>query len=492
MELAMAKKGHVLLADDNKLVVKVTGSILEQAGYEVDVAWDGIEAAMKAFSLLPDLMVLDVEMPKIKGYQVCRLLKEDPLTSWIPIIMLTGREQQSDMFWGFKAGADAYITKGFKPESLLEKTEELISRSEEDNGAKELSRKRKKDVSPDYVIDKITDLLDRKLFETTILNEIAALSGSLQEMNESISSIFELLDNLFNYTMGSLLFLEESRLYLYVNRPVFKDSVEQVAEETLKLATGYAWKGDDQALEKNIINSNKVVHLPHEKQPELSYIHAPLRAHKKVMAIFVVAGPPAPAFRREAPTILNLISNELTMIFDNARLYDDAKQMAITDGLTKIYNHRFFQELFEKEFKRSSRYNTVFSLIMLDIDFFKRLNDTYGHLFGDEILKEIASLVKGCLRTIDVLARYGGEEFAILLPETELESAVLIAERIRQAVENHPFGASQKNPVKVTVSQGVTVYPSPGIEKRSDLLARADEALYEAKESGRNRVCVRE
>jgi diguanylate cyclase (GGDEF)-like protein len=489
----MATRGHILLADDNKLVVKVTGSILEQAGYTVDVAWDGIEAAIKAFSLLPDLIVLDVEMPKIKGYQVCRLLKEDPLTSWMPIIMLTGREHQSDMFWGLKTGADAYITKGFKPESLLDKAEELLSKSMESPEAKELSRNRKKDVSEDYVIDKITDLLDRKLYETTILNEIASLSKSLQDMNESISSIFEFLDSLFNYTLGSLFFIEEERMYVFVNRPVFKDTVEEVMEETLRTASGYAWeRKDGQLVEKVHINGNKIVHLPHEKQPQLSYIHIPLTAHKKVMAVFMVAGPPTPAFRRDAPAILSLISNEITMIYDNARLYDDAKRMAITDGLTKIYNHRFFQELFEKEFRRASRYSTVFSLIMLDIDFFKRLNDTYGHLFGDEILKEIAGLVKGCLRGIDILARYGGEEFAVLLPETDIESAIMTAERIRQAIESHDFGSGRQDAVKVTVSQGVTSFPSPGIEKRSDLLAKADEALYEAKEQGRNKVCVKE
>lgn len=486
----MGKKGHVLLADDNKLVVKVTSSILEQAGYKVDVAWDGIEAAIKAFSLLPDLMILDIEMPKIKGYQVCRLLKEDPLTSWIPIIMLTGREHQSDMFWGLKTGADAYITKGFKPEHLLEKTEELLSQSEESQEAKALSRKRKKDVTEDYVIDKITDLLDRKLYETTILNDIASLSGSLQDFPETINSVFEILDKLFNYNVGSLLFLEELELYLYINRPVSRETLEEVTEEALQAATGYAWEMQDpQIIERLLVNEDMIADVPQDKQPELSFIHTPLTAHKKVIAVMVVAGPPTPAFRRDAPGILNLVANEVTIILDNARLYEDAKRMAITDGLTRIYNHRFFQELFEKEFKRASRYNTSFSLIMLDIDFFKRLNDTYGHLFGDEILKEMAALVKGCLRTMDILARYGGEEFAILLPETDLESAVQTAERIRMAVENHDFAGAHGKGVKVTVSQGVTAYPSPGIEKRSDIVAKADAALYEAKKEGRN--CVR-
>src|SRR4030042_5540589 len=233
----MAKRGRILIADDNKLVVKVTGSILEQAGYEVDVARDGIEAAMKAFSLLPDLMVLDVEMPKIKGYQVCRLLKEDPLTSWMPIIMLTGREHQSDMFWGLKTGADAYITKGFKPESLLEKAEELLTKSMEAPDAKELSRKRRKDVTEDYVIDKITALLDRKLYETTILNDIASLSSSLQDFSETVKSVFEILDNLFSYNAGSLLFFAEQELYVYFNQPYYSEMVEELVLETIQVET---------------------------------------------------------------------------------------------------------------------------------------------------------------------------------------------------------------------------------------------------------------
>ena len=487
----MGEKGHLLLADDNKLVVKVTSSILEQAGYEVDIAWDGIEAAIKAFSLLPDLIILDVEMPKIKGYQVCRLLKEDQLTSWMPVIMLTGREHQSDMFWGLKTGADAYITKGFKPEHLLEKVDELLSRIDDYKGEKELSHKRKKDVSEDYVIDKITDLLDRKLYETTILNDIASLSGSLQDFPETVSSVFEILEKLFAYNSGSILFTGEQELYLYINRPCSQEALEELAEETMQAATGYAWKVSDSSMvERVVLNEDRVQEAPQEKQQKPAYIHIPLTAHKTVIGVFIMSGPPTPAFRRDAPAILNLVSNELTMILDNARLYEGAKRMAITDGLTKIYNHRFFQELFEKEFKRAARYNSTFSLIMLDIDLFKRINDTYGHLFGDEILKDMASLVKGCLRTMDILARYGGEEFAILLPETDLEDSVLTAERIRMVVENHEFfPLSKGEPVKVTVSQGVTVFPSSGIEKRSDIVAKADAALYEAKEAGRN--CVR-
>lgn len=480
---------EVLIADDNRLVAQVTGAIMEQAGYKVEYARDGIEAATKAYSHLPDLVILDIEMPKIKGYQVCRLLKEDPMTFWIPIIMLTGREHQSDMFWGLKTGADAYITKGFKPEQLVEKAEELVARSEVHREAKELARKRRREVTEEYVIAKITDLLDRKLFETTILNDIASLSGSLKNLEETVVSVFRILASLFAFQVGILLLLDEREAYVYPSQPVGTAALEEAVERTVEVATGYAWdKGEDDL---------KTVVLDHGAVEEdiplgQAFFHLPLTAQKRVYGILAVAGQPTPAFRRDAPSILSLVSNELSMILDNARLYEEAKKLAITDGLTRIYNHRFFQELFDKEFKRADRYNTVFSLIMLDIDHFKNINDTYGHLLGDEILKEMAMLIKGCLRSMDVVARYGGEEFAILLPETELEDAIQTAERIRMAVKNHEFGSALGKRIAVTVSQGVTSYPSPGIYNKSDMVAKADAALYQAKESGRDRVCFRE
>lgn len=489
----MAQKAHILLADDNKLVMKVNSSILENQGYRVDVAWDGVEAASKAYSLLPDLVILDIEMPKIKGYQVCRLLKDDPQTSWIPIIMLTGREQQSDMFWGLKTGADAYITKGFKPETLVNTVKELLEKGKEASQARETARKRTREVTEDYVIDKVMDLLDTKLYETTVLNEIAGLSGTLQDYSETVRSVFEIIGKLVNYNLGGLLLFEEDDLFIYPNREYTDASIDEFTGSIADIAVGYAWERKA-AGEMNTVIFSEELKVEEEEPPKAppAVFHVPLTAQKKIMGVLVLEGPGSPAFKRDTPAFLNLILNEVTMVLDNARLYESAKRLAITDGLTKIYNHRFFQELFEKEFKRSDRYGTIFSLIMLDIDFFKRINDTYGHLYGDEILKEMAELVKGCLRTMDLLARYGGEEFAILLPETNLHEAVQTAERIRRAVESFDFMASRGKGLKVTVSQGVTYYPSPGVASRSDIVAKADSALYEAKESGRNRVFFRE
>ncbi len=489
----MKKKGLVLLADDNKLVVKVNTSILENEGYKVEVAWDGVEAVSKAYSLLPDILILDIEMPKIKGYQVCRLLKDDPSISWMPIIILTGREQQSDMFWGFKTGADAYITKGFKPEVLVDTVDKLLERSKNSKEAKDLARKRNREISEDSVISKAMDLLDSKLYETTVLNEIASLSNSIQDYKETVRSVFEIFSKLTGYTVGGLMMFEEGDLFIYVNHEISPADIKVFEENLFDLAAGYAWKKREAGSLHHFVFNEDLVDKNFEiSGPGLFFTHIPLTAQKKVIGVFVLAAPSTPAFKRDAPHLIKLAQNEVTMVLDNARLYEAAKQLAVTDGLTKVYNHRFFQELLEKEYKRSDRYDTEFSLIMLDIDYFKKINDTYGHLLGDEILKDIASLILGCLRSMDVVARYGGEEFAILLPETNLAEAVKTAERIRRTIENHDFVEVQRGkPLKVTISLGVTTYPSENINDRSDILTKADIALYEAKETGRNRVCYK-
>lgn len=486
------RKGTVLLADDNRLVMKVNSGILENAGYEVETAWDGVEAIRKAFSTVPDLILLDIEMPKIKGYQVCRLLKDDVLTSWIPIIMLTGREQQADMFWGLKTGAEKYITKGFKPESLIELVDDLMLKSKTKTTERDLAMKRRREITEEDVLSRVMNLLDTKLFETTVLNEIAQLGSTIQNFEDSVKSVFEILSRLITYWGGGLLLIQEGAIYTYSNKQIAKELLKGFEEDIVRVAESYIDESvqsaeyDIKELESDIAKAEKTVT---SSWSESASCHIPLLAQKKVFGVLSLFGPTTTAFKRDAPAMLKLIGNEVTVVIDNARLYEAANKLAITDGLTKIYNHRFFQELFEKEFKRSDRYGTIFSLIMLDIDFFKKINDTYGHLAGDEILKEIAVLIKGCLRSMDIVARYGGEEFAILLPETNLEEAILTAERIRRAIEQNDFETPDNQIINVTVSQGVTSYPAQDISSRSDLVSKADTCLYEAKESGRNKVC---
>ena len=165
------------------------------------------------------------------------------------------------------------------------------------------------------------------------------------------------------------------------------------------------------------------------------------------------------------------------------------KELTIRDGLTGLYNHRHFQETLAVEILRSKRHAKTFSLVFLDVDFFKQYNDTHGHLHGDAVLVALSKLLIAGLRKSDVAVRYGGEEFVLLLPETSKENAFALAGTIREKIAAHPFPGRETQPQgKVTVSMGIAAFPEDGSDS-STLLHRADEALYQAKNGGRNRVC---
>jgi diguanylate cyclase (GGDEF)-like protein len=162
-------------------------------------------------------------------------------------------------------------------------------------------------------------------------------------------------------------------------------------------------------------------------------------------------------------------------------------ESASRDALTNIYNKRFFLERLSSEFAYAVRHNALLSLILLDIDHFKRVNDTYGHLAGDYVLATLAQLVGPVVRSEDVFARYGGEEFVVMSRSTDPPSAAVVSERIRQHVASHPFEYDGKR-IAITVSLGVAGMPRPDVKSPEDLIERADRALYEAKHAGRNRV----
>lgn len=186
-------------------------------------------------------------------------------------------------------------------------------------------------------------------------------------------------------------------------------------------------------------------------------------------------------FTEEDQRLLEALAQQAAMAVEHARLYE----LAITDGLTKLFIHRYFQARLEEEIVRAKRYHTACSLILFDIDHFKKFNDTYGHQQGDVVLIEVAKLTKQTVReTVDIPARYGGEEFAIILPETDAKGAHLVAERLRKTVEAYDFPGQEKA-LKVTISLGVSTFPDHASVK-SVLIKKADMALYECKGRGRN------
>ena len=171
-----------------------------------------------------------------------------------------------------------------------------------------------------------------------------------------------------------------------------------------------------------------------------------------------------------------------------AAYHDEIYRMTTVDGLTQVFNRRYFEDAIERELSRSRRYTRPLSLVLMDIDHFKKINDTYGHLAGDAVLKEVALTVRGRTRREDVFARFGGEEFALLLPEVEQKGAGHLAEKARKLVEKHEFVFDGES-IPVTISAGVATVQKK-TETPAELIRRADEKLYEAKTAGRNRVVV--
>jgi diguanylate cyclase (GGDEF)-like protein len=213
----------------------------------------------------------------------------------------------------------------------------------------------------------------------------------------------------------------------------------------------------------------------------------PIASRGEVYGVLGLSSPSMKGFSSQDRRLLDTLADNVAIAVQNAMLYQQREREAIRDGLTRLYNHRFLQEKLVLEIERFKRYGRPFSLIMIDIDHFKKYNDAFGHPEGDSLLVILAGFLKESVRQVDFVARYGGEEFAIVLPECNREEALVVAERVRSRIE------ACQNPHRerynLTISAGVSTFPTDGDSKEA-LLDQADQALYRAKEEGRNRVCV--
>ena len=202
--------------------------------------------------------------------------------------------------------------------------------------------------------------------------------------------------------------------------------------------------------------------------------------------VIAVQSSHARAFRDDHQRLLESLALQISAALQNAHLYE----LAMVDGLTGLFVRRYFDARIEEEIERSKRYATAFSVVMMDVDDFKRFNDAHGHLIGDRVLRGIANVVKSQMRGVDTAARYGGEEIAVILPRTEIVNAFAVGERIRGAVSELRITTDGDPPaaLRVTASFGVASYPESKATSGEDLVRRADRALYRAKQAGKNRV----
>ncbi len=218
-----------------------------------------------------------------------------------------------------------------------------------------------------------------------------------------------------------------------------------------------------------------------------SLLSVPLKTRGQVLGVININNDLSPRiFNEQDQELLMLFANQAAIALENARLYGELEKLAITDGLTGLANHRTFQERLLREISRAERFQQEISLIILDIDHFKLVNDKYGHQIGDQVLRNVGNVLQEQLRKMDFVARYGGEEFAVIMPQTRKTEAVRIAERLRESIAQGRYLKVEPDR-SITISLGVAEYPSDAVDP-SSLVEQADRALYVSKERGRNRV----
>ncbi len=219
-----------------------------------------------------------------------------------------------------------------------------------------------------------------------------------------------------------------------------------------------------------------------------SLMGVPLNARGRVEGVLLAAHPKPGYFEEYHLQQMTAVAGQFAQVLEVSRITRSVGLLALTDGLTGLFNRRYLELRLEEEIRRSERYGKRFSLLLMDVDHFKQINDRWGHATGDTVLREVGRLLVENLRETEMVFRYGGEEFLVILPETPLHQATQTAQRIRQLVEQHPFRSLGSASVfRVTVSVGVAEYPTHGVDKLS-LLTAADDALYAAKQQGRNRI----
>ncbi len=219
-----------------------------------------------------------------------------------------------------------------------------------------------------------------------------------------------------------------------------------------------------------------------------SVMLVPLVSHGTVNGVLAAESNEVGHFGKKHVQMLSVVARSAALALENAELHKRTEELTIIDELTETYNYRFFVHKLEEEKRRALRYNLPLSLVMVDIDWFKKLNDSYGHEAGNVVLRNLSAIIKTCIRDVDIFARYGGEEFAVILPQTGLIEAKKIGERIRSQIEAASIDAGAAQRVKVTVSVGVSSFPENG-KSHEELVSVTDQALYRAKGEGRNLVC---
>jgi diguanylate cyclase (GGDEF)-like protein len=313
------------------------------------------------------------------------------------------------------------------------------------------------------------------------------VARSLVNFDETFASVMRVLTRVVDFSVGGMAFVDEDELevFLMVHRPASPAVVEEAKARLLETVARERGEQPFARVHARLFTET-AAGMPEEVAIG-GFVSYPIRTNEALTGVLGFAGKAAARIAGESEAFLQTAAQQAKIVMENSRLFDKVKSLSIRDSLTGLYNHRHTMDQVANEFGRVGRYEGGVSLLMIDIDHFKKVNDEQGHPAGDMVLRDVARILKDTLRVVDSVGRYGGEEFVCILPHTNHDEALQTAERIRVAIADHVFRLGSRQS-RVTVSIGVATYPSQRVDSPGGLLREADKALYRAKEGGRNRV----
>ena len=451
---------RVLVVDDLAPNVKLLEAKLRAEYFEVISTLSGQEAIEIAKVQQPDIILLDVMMPGLDGFETCRILKDDPDTCHIPVVMVTALDQQADRLAGLKAGADDFLTKPVQDVALFARVRSLTRLKQMTD---ELRHRHAKGAELGAIVPSALEHGPDETSRVLVISDDDVIDGLVEDI-EGLPGRVE-----FDYQDDARLALDQIRdslpdlimvdLSLKSYDPLrLCSAIRSFEGSRLLPLLGLARESDMRRLVRALdIGVNDYLMRPVDCQEMAARVKTQLRR------------------KRYVEYLRNSVHESL--------------EMAVTDPLTGLYNRRYLGTHLSRLFRDAHSRSQPLSLLVLDVDHFKRVNDTMGHDIGDVVLKEIAERLHLSVRGMDLACRYGGEEFVFVMPDTDRQAALAIAERLRKEIGETPVTVAAEQAISVTVSIGVaTTSVADPEDTPQNMLKRADEALYRAKETGRNRV----
>jgi diguanylate cyclase (GGDEF)-like protein len=337
------------------------------------------------------------------------------------------------------------------------------------------------------MVKKTSQELAEKNAQLTILQQVAMRISSQIDLEQTLTLISQEIRRVVDYH-DCMIFLLDEKSGMLVRQHTGEASMPR---QSLQLPLEHGVFGDVARDKRPVLNNDLA-----EGAMDVgvlsgfrSLLAVPIQTESQVLGVLALLHRGERSFDQGDGQLLDILAAQAAVAIQNAQLHRATQQLAVTDGLTKVYNRRYFEEQLTAELQRGQRHGHCTSLVLLDVDHFKKFNDTHGHLLGDQVLQGVARVLQKSTRETDVVARYGGEEFAVILPETPPDAALVVAERIRRNIKNHPFWGKGQTPLTVTSSIGVASDPSSTLDPKP-LIDIADKGLYQCKEQGRDRVCL--